>query len=116
LYPLPSTASKQAFGINKVSLDRWHNRLGHPSFPIVEKVLRNYKLPFVSELKKDVVCDACQRAKSHQLLYPVSTSASTQPLELGFSDVWGAAPESVGWSKYYVSFIDDFTKFIWVYL
>jgi hypothetical protein len=85
LYYLPSTTSKQVFGVNKVSLDRWHSRLGHPSFPIVEKVLRNYKLPFVSELNKDVVCDACQRAKSHQLPYPISTSTSTQPLELIFN-------------------------------
>jgi hypothetical protein len=90
--------------------------LGRPSFPIVEKVLRNYKLPFVSRLNKDVVCDACQRAKSHQLPYPVSMSASTKPLELVFSDVWGAVPESVGRFKYYVSFINDYSKFTWVYL
>jgi hypothetical protein len=70
-----------------VSLDRWHSRLGHPSFPIVEKVFWNYKLAFVSELNKDVVCDACPRAKSNLLPYPVSTSTSTQPLELIFSNV-----------------------------
>jgi hypothetical protein len=46
LYPLPFATSKQVFGVNKVSLDRWHSRLGHPSFPIVEKVLRRHKLPF----------------------------------------------------------------------
>ena len=46
----------------------------------------------------------------------MSTSISTQPLQLIFSDVWGAAPESVGRYKYYVSFIDDFSKFTWIYL
>jgi histone deacetylase 1/2 len=116
LYPLPSTTSKQVFGVNKVSLDRWHSRLGHPSFNIVEKVLRNHKLPFVSRLNKDDVCDACQRGKSHQLPYPISTSVSTQPLEHIFSNVWGAAPESAGRYKYYVSFIYDFSKFTWIYL
>lgn len=41
---------------------------------------------------------------------------STAPLELIFSDVWGRAPESVGKQSYYVSFIDDFNKYTWIYL
>jgi hypothetical protein len=36
-------------------------------------------------------------------------------LELIFSDVWGAALKSVGQNKYYMSFIDDFSKFVWLY-
>jgi hypothetical protein len=62
------------------------------------------------------VCDACQQGKSHQLLYPNSSSVSREPLELIFSDVWGPAPESVGRKKYYVSFMDDYSKFTWIYL
>jgi histone deacetylase 1/2 len=62
------------------------------------------------------VCDACQQAKSHQLPYPKSTSESQFPLDLVFSDVWGPAPDSIGRKKYYVSFIDDFGKFTWIYL
>jgi hypothetical protein len=41
---------------------------------------------------------------------------STKPLELVFSDVWGPAPTSVGRFSYYVTFIDDFSKFSWIYL
>jgi hypothetical protein len=37
-------------------------------------------------------------------------------LELVFSDVWGPAYESIGRYKYYVSSIDDFSKFTWIYL
>jgi hypothetical protein len=55
-------------------------------------------------------------AKSHQLPYPKSSSVSTSPLELVFSDVWGPASESFGRFKYYVSFIDDYSKFTWIYL
>lgn len=38
------------------------------------------------------------------------------PLELIFSNVWGPALTSTNGNKYYVSFIDDFNKFTWVYL
>jgi hypothetical protein len=48
--------------------------------------------------------------------YPRSTSVSTGVLDLIFSDVWGLAPNSVSRHKYYVSFIDDFSKFTWIYL
>ena len=62
------------------------------------------------------VCEACQCAKSHQLPYPKSNSVSHAPLELIFSDVWGHARDSFGRNKYYVSFIDDYSKFTWIYL
>jgi hypothetical protein len=37
-------------------------------------------------------------------------------LELVYSDAWGHAPDSVGVKRYYVSFIDDNSKFTWIYL
>jgi hypothetical protein len=30
--------------------------------------------------------------------------------------MYGVCPDSIGRKKYYVSFIDDFNKFTWVYL
>jgi hypothetical protein len=82
---------------------------------VVHKVLCDNSIPF-SESNKESVCDACQMAKSHQLPYPKSTSVSTSPLELVFLDVTGPATESFGRFKYYVSFIDDYSKFAWIYL
>jgi hypothetical protein len=84
--------------------------------PIVQKVISIHNLPCHSEVNKDSVCDACQQAKNHQLMYPKSTSVSSHPLELVYFDVWGLAPESVGRFKYYVRFIDDFSKFTCIYL
>ena len=119
LYPfLPEFRrhNKQAYGVVKLSSTRWHDRLGHASFSLVERLLRKNKLLFVGEHHVETICDSCQRAKSHQLPYPVSISVSNQPLQLIFSDVWGPAPCSVGRHTYYVSFIDDYTKFSWIYL
>jgi histone deacetylase 1/2 len=119
LYPIPPSSAPpprhQAHGVVKSSTSLWHRCLGHPSSVVVHQVLRDNKISF-SEFNKEHVCDACQIAKSHQLPYPKSTSVSTSPLELVFSDVWGPASESFGRYKYYVSFIDDYSKFTWVYL
>jgi histone deacetylase 1/2 len=120
LYPLPSSStslssSHHVHGAVKSSSSLWHRRLGHPSSTIVRQVLQDNNISF-SEVNKESVCDACQMAKSHQLPYPKSTSVSTSPLELVFSDVWGPASESFGRFKYYVSFIDDYSKFTWIYL
>jgi histone deacetylase 1/2 len=93
----------------------WHRRLGHPSSFIVQQVLRKNNLSYTPEINPDI-CDPCQQAKSHQLPYHVSTSVSTVPLEQVFSDVWGPAPLSIGKHAYYVSFIDDFSKYTWIYL
>jgi histone deacetylase 1/2 len=79
-------------------------------------VLNLHKLPFINESNKVSVCNACQRGKSHQLPYPRSSSVSSSVLDLVFSDVWGPAPSSVGRNNYYVSFIDDHSKFTWIYL
>jgi histone deacetylase 1/2 len=113
---LSTSRSKQVFGVNKPSTTRWHSRVGHPALPIIARVLRDHKLPFVSDNASDFVCDSFQKAKSHQLPYFVSNKTATAPLELIHSDVWGPAPISVGRFSYYVSFIDDHTKYTWIYL
>ena len=117
LYPLPSTSAiKHAFTASKPSLSWWHERLGHPASPVVHHIVSNNELPCTSDSTHEYVCDACQQAKAHQLPYPISTSESSAPLDLVFSDVWGPALESVGRKQYYVSFIDDYSKFTRIYL
>jgi hypothetical protein len=119
LYPFISSSvspssSKYVFLASKPSNNKWHSRLGHPSFTTVRFIIRKNKLPFVRDSHIDSICDSCQKAKSHQLLYPVSTSVSSAPLQLVFSDVWGPSPTSIGRHEYYISFIDDYIKFTWI--
>jgi hypothetical protein len=114
--PSSCPQNKSAFSAARPSMAKWHHRLGHASPPIVHRVVNQNKLLFSEKNLDKLVYDACQQAKSHQMPFPKSTSVSTTPLELVFSDVWGVAPLSVENFKYYMSFIDDFSKFTRLYL
>jgi histone deacetylase 1/2 len=95
---------------------RWHQRLGNPSNNVVQNIVRTNELSSSPSDNTSLVCDACQRAKSHQLPYSLSSRVSTVPLELIHSDVWGPASVSSGRYKYIVSFVDDYSRFCWIYL
>jgi histone deacetylase 1/2 len=121
LYPVPfsrasSSLFRHALSSTKTTSAQWHQRLGHPTNKIVQTLVRNNNLSCSSSDNIVLVCDACQRAKSHQLSYTASHRVSTMPLELIHSDVWGPAIASSGGFKYYVSFIDDYSRFCWIYL
>jgi hypothetical protein len=119
LYPLkPSDVESlyQAFVGYSARPDQWHAQFGHPSSQIVRSILRLNNLPCLKESSVSSICNACQLAKSHQLPYNTSIHRTIMPLEIINSDVWGPTPISVGDYKYYISFIDDFTKFTWIYL
>ena len=113
--PLVTHLPKQVFNALKASSSQWHARLGHPATQVVQHVLHRHQLP--SESNKIVsVCDACQQGKSHQLPFSISHHVTNAPLELIYSDVWGPAQPSVSGHTYYVSFVDAYSRFTWLYL
>lgn len=120
LYPIPSGAlgrkRRQVYSVIKPFLARWHQRLGHSSSIIVKQIVNKDNLLLSHSPNCESMCEACQCAKSHQLPYPKSTSVSHALLELIFSDVWGHARDFFDRKKYYVSFMDDYNKFTWIYL
>ena len=53
----------------------------------------------------------------HNLPFPKSQFTTSTPFELIHSNLWGLAPiNSINDFKYYVLFIDHFTRFTWIYL
>lgn len=61
-------------------------------------------------------CLRCCQGKSKVLPFSSSPHMSKSPFELVHSDVWGMAPivASSGY-RYFVTFIDDYSRFTWVY-
>ncbi|KAJ4753743.1 hypothetical protein LUZ62_088148 [Rhynchospora pubera] len=110
----PQTVSPQAYLGIRTTAQLWHDRLCHPSNSTTLQIVKNYSLPCTS-LTLDT-CHNCLMAKSHRLPFVNSSSVSSFPLELVHSDVWGPSPiVSNNGFRYYVIFIDDFSRFTWIY-
>ena len=58
---------------------------------------------------------SCQLGKSRQLSFFDSSRESTAPLEILHYDVWSISTPSLSGCRYYVIFIDDFTRFCWMF-
>ena len=99
----------------KTSLSTWHNRLGHPAYSVIQQLLRNSHLSVSSSQKQDNLCEPCQLAKSKKLPFPNSNRISQFPLQLIHSDVWTSPVQSLSGCRFYVLFVDDFSRFTWLF-
>jgi len=94
----------------------WHQRLGHMSEKGMKLMATKGKL---SNLKHvDVgVYEHCIFGKQKKVSFSrAGKNPKVEKLELVHTDIWGPAPvKSVGNSCYYVTFIDDSTRKVWIY-
>jgi hypothetical protein len=98
----------------------WHKRVGHVNLQrlkLMEKQnLVGSLFKFGTKEVMSKVCEACQLGKQVRHPFPIQTiHVSSKPLEIIHLDVWTTKTESIGGCKYYVSFIDDHIRKVWVY-
>ena len=89
----------------------WHHRLGHPYFDKLKKTL-----PWLSLTQ--FVCESCQLGKHHRSSYSSHDGIpSYAPFDLLHCNVWGpSSTPSISSHRYYIMFVDDYTRVSWVYL
>ena len=94
----------------------WHLRLGHINLDRINRLVKSGSL---SELKVGTlpVCESCLEGKMTKRPFTGKGLRAKEPLELIHSDVCG--PMNVkarGGYEYYVTFIDDYSRYGYVYL
>ena len=96
----------------------WHRRLGHFNNRGLQRMILFDAVKGLPHLHlSNQPCSSCQLGKHARKKMPKqSTHHTSKPLELVHSDVCGPfRVNSLGGCRYFVTFIDDFSKKTWIY-
>ena len=98
----------------------WHRRFGHLGNQSMQALAKNKMVDGLNfDWKQESgFCESCVEGKGHRLPFRQSTKKGAEhPLELIHSDVCGKiGTKSLGGGEYFVTFVDDHSRFVWVYI
>ena len=93
----------------------WHMRLGHMSEKGLTILHKRDLLPGLRSCAL-AFCEHCVFGKHKRSGFGVGTHNSKEILVYVHFDVWGKSPTpSHSGKEYYVSFVDDYSRYVWVY-
>ena len=96
----------------------WHRWYGHLGEQSLTKLANGALVEsFDYDSSKEIgFCETCIGGKHRRSLFPTGNTRCEQPLGLVHSDVCGKmSSESLGGAEYFLTFIDDKTRYVWVY-
>ena len=100
-------------------IEIWHKRIGHVNVQRLKNMQSKQIVDGLPKFRVDgmhKVCEACQFGKQARHAFPHEKHVCQKALEVVHSDVWGPTKTAtLSGCKYYVSFIDDHTRKVWVY-
>ena len=97
------------------SLDLWHRRLAHISEKGLQILGRKSLIPLPKGTSLHP-CDYCLLGKHHRVSFQKTSNRDIDKLNLVHSDVCGPIEvESLGGNKYFLNFIHDASRKVWVY-
>jgi len=103
--------------LDEDSAQLWHLRLGHMSERAMEELHKRKLLKNMESCKLDF-CKYCVLGKQCKVSFKPTNKENRAKEVLNYihSDVWGPAPtKSHGGARYFVTFMDDHSRKIWVY-
>nr|KYP50110.1 hypothetical protein KK1_028093 [Cajanus cajan] len=112
LYPITKPTNPYTFTTVAPSL--WHDRLGDPGVPVLNSLRKN-KLIKCNQIKDSLICHSCPLGKHVKLSFYASNSCTIMPFDIIHSDLWTSPILSSSGHRYYVLFVDDYSKFLWTF-
>jgi hypothetical protein len=112
--------SVQVATSNKDGLVLWHQRMGHLNVQILKtlpSLVSGLDLPKSHGDSLPIACESYIMGKQHRHSFPKDGAIrATKVLEIMHSDVCGPMKNmSLDGTKYFLTFIDDFSRKMWVY-
>ena len=93
---------------------RLHRRMGHPSVDLLKTI---YPSLFEGISSERLFCNACHMAKLKRSTFKTLDDRCLSPFDCIHSDVWGPCPiDSLMGCRYFVIFVDDYSRTMWLYL
>ena len=116
LYFLDCLTTEQMH-IAKVSMDVWHRRYGHLNAQSLKKLSEGLVNGFDCDGSKVIgFCEPCTTGKLHRSPFLAGSTRAEEPLQLVHTDLCGKMnSKSLGDAEYFLTFIDDYSRYIWVY-
>ncbi len=99
----------------------WHCRFGHLGMENMSKLINGKMVAGINDARDNgtnSACESCVMGKQHRTPYPkgIIPYRASEPFEIVHSDVCGPMHvNSFGNSRYFVTFIDDYSRFTHVY-
>ena len=94
----------------------WHVRYGHLNFDSLSQLQKQGMVKGLPTFKREnVKCESCIFGKQHRETFPTSSWQANRRLQLVHSDICGPLQTSLGGCKYFLLFVDDFSRMTWVY-
>ena len=93
----------------------WHMRLGHAGEKALQGLVKQGLLKGAKTGKFDF-CEHCVLGKQTRVKFGAAIHRTKGTLDYIHTDVWGPSRNaSLGGKRWFVTFIDDFSRYVWVY-
>ncbi|WJZ90328.1 hypothetical protein VitviT2T_009480 [Vitis vinifera] len=97
------------------SSNLWHGRLGHVNYDTLRRLINLNHIP-TFQINSNHKCETCVEAKLTRSSFQ-NVERNTEPLDLIHSDISDLKyVQTRGGNKYFITFVDDSTKYRYVYL